>query len=77
MYDRGDGGVYVQMKKLTREEVKQRMVELMEPIDKQILMCDNEQDLLMMACVMMQRTQEIYVTILGVNGARLMFEDLF
>ena len=77
MYDRGDGGVYVQMKKLTREEVKQRMMELMEPIDKQILMCDNEQDLLMMACVMMQRTQEIYVTILGVNGARLMFEDLF
>jgi len=77
MYDRGDGGVYIQMKKLTREEVKQRMMELMEPIDKQILMCDNEQDLLMMACVMMQRTQEIYVTILGVNGARLMFEDLF
>jgi len=77
MYDRGNGGVYVQMKKLTREEVKQRMMELMEPIDKQILMCDNEQDLLMMACVMMQRTQEIYVTILGVNGARLMFEDLF
>ena len=65
------------MNKLTREEVKQRMMELMEPIDKQILMCDNEQDLLMMACVMMQRTQEIYTTILGENGARLMFEDLF
>ena len=65
------------MKKLSREEIKQRMQELMEPIDKQILMCDNEQDLLMMACVMMQRTQEIYTSILGVNGARLMFEDLF
>ena len=52
-------------------------MELMEPIDKQILMCDNDQDMLMMACVMLQRTQEIYTTILGENGARLMFEDLF
>ena len=65
------------MNKLTREEVKQRMIELMTPIDKQILMCDNDQDLLMMACVMLQRTQEIYTSILGENGARLMFEDLF
>lgn len=65
------------MKKLNREEIKQRMMELMEPIDKQILMCDNDQDMLMMACVMLQRTQEIYTTILGENGARLMFEDLF
>lgn len=65
------------MKKLDREEVKQRMQELMDPIDKQILMCDNEQDMLMMACVMLQRTQEIYTSILGENGARLMFEDLF
>ena len=65
------------MKKLNREEVKQRMQELMDPIDKQILMCDNEQDMLMMACVMLQRTQEIYTSILGENGARLMFEDLF
>lgn len=65
------------MKKLDKEEVKQRMQELMDPIDKQILMCDNEQDMLMMACVMLQRTQEIYTSILGENGARLMFEDLF
>lgn len=65
------------MKKLTREEIKQRMQELMDPIDKQILMCDNDQDMLMMACVMLQRTQEIYTAILGENGARLMFEDLF
>lgn len=65
------------MKKLSREEVKQRMQELMDPIDKQILMCDNETDMLMMACVMLQRTQEIYTSILGEDGARLMFEDLF
>ena len=77
MYDGGNGGVYIQMNKLTREEIKQRMQELMDPIDKQILMCDNDQDMLMIACVMLQRTQEIYTAILGENGARLMFEDLF
>jgi len=65
------------MKNLSREEIKQRMQELMEPIDKQILMCDTDHDMLMMACVMLQRTQEIYTAILGENGARLMFEDLF
>lgn len=65
------------MSKLTKEQVKKRMQELMEPIDKQILMCDNDQDMLMMACVMLQRTQEIYTALLGENGARLMFEDLF
>lgn len=65
------------MKKLSKEEIKQRMQELMAPIDKQILMCDNDQDMLMMACVMLQRTQEIYTALLGENGARLMFEDLF
>ena len=65
------------MKKLSREEIKQRMQELMGPIDKQILMCDNDADMLMIACVMLQRTQDIYTSILGENGARLMFEDLF
>lgn len=65
------------MKNLSKEEIKQRMQELMAPIDKQILMCDNDQDMLMMACVMLQRTQEIYTALLGENGARLMFEDLF
>ena len=64
------------MNKLTREEVKQRMIELMTPIDKQILMCDNREELLMMACVMLQRTREIFDQELSVEGLKRMFEEL-
>jgi hypothetical protein len=36
-----------------------RMSELIGPVDQQILMCDDRQDLLMFACVMLQRVTEI------------------
>jgi hypothetical protein len=56
-------------------DVEKRMSELMLPIDKQILMCDNKEDQLMMACAMMQRTKEIFEYHLGVNGRKTMFRD--
>jgi len=56
--------------------VKERMAELMAPIEQQILMCDTREDLLMMACAMMQRTHEIFLQELGENGAKLMYEDM-
>lgn len=56
--------------------VKERMAELMAPIEQQILMCDTREDLLMIACAMMQRTHEIFVNVLGENGAKLMYEDM-
>jgi len=59
-----------------REETKQRMAELMAPIEQQILMCDIREDLLMIACAMMQRTHKIFVNELGENGAKLMYEDM-
>jgi hypothetical protein len=54
---------------------RQRMAELMAPIEQQILMCDNREDILMMACAMMQRTHEIFVNELGEDGAKIMYED--
>ena len=42
------------------DEVAKRMAELAAPIERQILMCDNREELLMMACVMLQRTREIF-----------------
>jgi hypothetical protein len=33
--------------------VKERMIELMEPIDRQIMMCDDRHDQLMLACAML------------------------
>jgi len=57
------------------DTTKQRMEELMAPIEQQILMCDNREDILMMACAMMQRTNEIFVNELGEDGAKIMYED--
>ena len=57
-------------------EVEQRMRELMAPVEQQIMMCDDEKDLLMMACAMMQRTREIFDQTLGEEGRRKMFKEL-
>jgi hypothetical protein len=62
---------------VNKEQVKARMAELTEPINQQIMMCDNEQEMLMMACVMVQHSHTIFCTILGEKGARVMYEDLF
>jgi hypothetical protein len=51
------------------------MQELMMPVEQQIMMCDTREDLLMMACAMMQRTHEIFVNELGEGGAQLMYKD--
>ena len=61
---------------MNKEQVKARMAELTEPINQQIMMCDNEEEMLMIACVMMQHTHKIFTTILGEKGARLMYEDM-
>lgn len=59
-----------------REAVRKRMSELMEPIDRQIMMSDNREELLMLACAMMQRTTEIFEAELGVNGRKQMYKDM-
>jgi hypothetical protein len=57
-------------------EIEQRMHELMAPVEQQILMCDDEKDLLMMACAMMQRTREIFDQTLGEEGRKKMFKEV-
>ena len=52
-----------------------RMAELMLPNDKQILMCDNEDDILMLACAMLQRTSEILDKVLGDKGRHILLTD--
>jgi hypothetical protein len=59
-----------------KEKTKNRMVELMRPVDQQILMCDDREDVLIMACAMMQRCKEIFDTQLGKEGRKLMFRNL-
>ena len=61
---------------MDKSEMQDRMAELMLPIEKQILMCDNRQDLLMMACAMLQHVNTIFNQELGEAGRRQMFRDM-
>jgi hypothetical protein len=60
---------------IDRNAVRKRMDELMEPIDRQIMMSDSREELLMIACAMMQRTHEIFLNELGENGSKQMYKD--
>jgi len=58
-----------------KEAVRKRMDELMEPIDRQIMMSDSREELLMIACAMMQRTTEIFDAQLTIEGRKQMYKD--
>ena len=55
--------------------VQERMTELMILIDKSLMLTDNDTDRLMLACAMMQRTNEIFEQSLGEEGRKLMCKD--
>jgi hypothetical protein len=57
-------------------DIEKRMLEMMEPIDKSIQLTDNGEDMLMLACAMMQRVKEIFDNQLGIAGRKEMFKDL-
>lgn len=57
-------------------DIEKRMQELMEPVDKCIQLTDNHEDMLMLACAMLQRVKEIFDNQLGVTGRKEMFKDL-
>jgi len=52
------------------------MAELMGPIDRQIMMCDDREDLLMMASCMMVTVKGIFDQEIGEEGRRQMFKDM-
>jgi hypothetical protein len=56
--------------------IEKRMSEIMEPIDNAIQLTDDRNDMLMLACAMLQRTREIFDQTLGENGRKEMFKDL-
>jgi hypothetical protein len=60
---------------MQNRNIEQRMTELMAPVEQQILMCDDREDLLMMACAMLQRVNEIFTQELGKTGRDMMFRD--
>jgi hypothetical protein len=52
------------------------MTELMVLIDNSIKLTDDRNEMLMLACAMLQRTKEIFDATLGKEGRKEMFKDL-
>ena len=55
---------------------EQRMSELMQPVDQQLLMCNDRSEQLMMACAMLQRVKELFDLHCGVEGRKQMFKEM-
>ena len=53
-----------------------RMKELMKPIDRQIMMCDDVQDLFALSSIMVVTSKNIFVQQLGRKGAIEIFEKV-
>ena len=56
-------------------DVQERMRELCQPIEQQILMCDNKEDILMMACAMLQHVKTMMDSQIGVEGRKQIRKD--
>jgi hypothetical protein len=52
------------------------MEELMRPIDRQIMMCDNVEDVLMLASNMLVTAKSIYVQNLGGAGTKELLQNM-
>lgn len=57
------------------EYVEKRMQEIMQLIDASIMLTDNKDEILMLACAMMQRTRELFDAQLGVEARKIMFKE--
>ena len=60
---------------MQKQNIEKRMSKLMAPVDQQIMMCDDREELLMMACAMLQRVNEIFTQELGERGRDMMFRE--
>ena len=59
-----------------RSVIKTRMRELSKPIDEALLMCDDREEVLMLASVMMIRLKNMFDSQIGVEGRKTMFKGM-
>ena len=59
-----------------RSVLETRMRELSKPIDEALLMCDDREEVLMLASVMMIRLKNMFDSQIGVEGRKKMFKDM-
>jgi hypothetical protein len=60
---------------MDKEKIAERMSELMQPIERQIMMCDDRHDLLMMASAMLVSVKDIFDNEIGEEGRKKMFRE--
>jgi hypothetical protein len=60
---------------MDQNKVATRMYELMKPINRQIMMCDDRHELLMIASAMMITVKDIFDNEIGEDGRKQMFKD--
>ena len=58
-------------------KLQAKLHELMKPIDSQIMMCDDENDLLLFACAMVTRACHIMDKQIGVEGRKQIMKDYY
>ena len=56
-------------------DVQERMRELCKPIEQQIMMCDSREDILMLACAMLQHVKTMLNSQIGVEGRKQILEE--
>jgi len=54
-------------------KIQSRMVELLKPIEQQIMMCDTREETLMLACAMLHKAQVILEAHIGERGRKEIF----
>ena len=59
-----------------RDAIGRRMSELVKPLDEAILMCDNREDILMLASILLIRLSSLYDAHIGVEGRKEIFRNL-
>jgi hypothetical protein len=64
------------MDKKTQEKLHRRMTILIKPIDQQIMMTDDINELLLLATAMMQRVVVIYDNQYGREGRNALLKDI-
>jgi hypothetical protein len=59
-----------------RSVLQTRMRELSKPIDEALLMCDDREEVLMLASVMMIRLKNMFDSQIGIEGRKKMFKEM-
>ena len=58
------------MATMTNSAIQSRMKELCRPVEQQIMMCDNSEDVLMMACAMLTHVKTMLTAHIGRDGMK-------